>query len=262
MFFIWRRELTRRSRVHQGRSARLLFWFSGKLFQQASGDRVLELWPTVGLAFVVSFKVNKWWKCNSSWTESYICSYVCHPSLYEETNHCVPLYFSGIFCYQCTSNNSLADCRGKQMVVNCTFPQNHCYRSNVSEGNARAFFQGCISSDQCIDRNEVALKCCAEDLCNGGKIFGVSFKFLVIRRSINNSSWLYISNGTHFIFNSVCQDDPYYADNCSRKASVENYCHDQETFMREHCPKSCNFCKGEKKIVCSSARFNILIFLH
>ena len=41
---------------------------------------------------------------------------------------------------------------------------------------------------------------------------------------------------------TVCEDDPDYADGCPKHAAIENYCKDQEEFMRKHCPKSCKFC--------------------
>ena len=45
---------------------------------------------------------------------------------------------------------------------------------------------------------------------------------------------------------TVCEDDPDYADGCPEHAAVDNYCKDQEDFMRKNCPKSCGFCeKGD-----------------
>ena len=45
---------------------------------------------------------------------------------------------------------------------------------------------------------------------------------------------------------TVCEDDPNYADGCPAYAAVENYCTDQEEFMKKNCPKSCGLCeKGD-----------------
>ena len=49
----------------------------------------------------------------------------------------------------------------------------------------------------------------------------------------------------HFSVIEVCKDDPDYADGCPGMAAVDNYCFDQEDFMRKYCNKSCDFCKGE-----------------
>ena len=40
----------------------------------------------------------------------------------------------------------------------------------------------------------------------------------------------------------VCKDDPDYADACPEHAAIENYCKDQEAFMKKHCRKSCGLC--------------------
>ena len=46
-----------------------------------------------------------------------------------------------------------------------------------------------------------------------------------------------------------CKDDPDYAEGeggCRDMAANEDYCKDQEDFMRKHCAKTCGFC-GEGK---------------
>lgn len=51
-----------------------------------------------------------------------------------------------------------------------------------------------------------------------------------------------------------CKDDPNYADKCPEMAALNNYCQDQETFMKKNCPKSCGFCsegtKAPAPVVC------------
>jgi len=47
------------------------------------------------------------------------------------------------------------------------------------------------------------------------------------------------------VLDEVCEDDPDYADGCPAYAAVDNYCKDQEDFMRKNCPKSCGFCEKE-----------------
>ena len=44
------------------------------------------------------------------------------------------------------------------------------------------------------------------------------------------------------MFDLGCKDDSNYADKCPEMAALNNYCQDQETFMKKNCPKSCGFC--------------------
>ena len=82
------------------------------------------------------------------------------------------LISSAIFCSQCSSNTSFADCTTNQVVVQCIFPQNRCFKQhNATEENinVRVFHKGCIPADQCRGNNETSMECCADDHCNGGK---------------------------------------------------------------------------------------------
>lgn len=84
---------------------------------------------------------------------------------------CIPIS-SAIFCYQCSSNTSFADCTTNQVVVQCTFPRNRCFKQhNAAEENrnVRLFYKGCIPADQCRGNNEKSVECCPDDHCNGGK---------------------------------------------------------------------------------------------
>ena len=49
---------------------------------------------------------------------------------------------------------------------------------------------------------------------------------------------------------AVCEDNPKYADGCPTFAAVENYCEDNEDFMRKNCPKSCRYCSQGDLLKC------------
>ena len=80
---------------------------------------------------------------------------------------------SGISCYRCLSNMSFADCETKQEIVNCTFPRNYCLKqknSTIDKNDQESvFYKGCISADQCRQKEKSSKECCGDTLCNTGK---------------------------------------------------------------------------------------------
>lgn len=81
---------------------------------------------------------------------------------------------SGISCYRCLSNMSFADCETKQEIVNCTFPRNYCFKrknSTIDKNDQESvFYKGCISADQCRQKEKSSMECCGDTLCNTGQI--------------------------------------------------------------------------------------------
>nr|XP_058963445.1 uncharacterized protein LOC131790274 isoform X1 [Pocillopora verrucosa] len=77
---------------------------------------------------------------------------------------------SGIACFQCSSNSSFTDCEAQQVVVNCSFPQQYCFkeRNSTQDDNEQAavFYKGCTSADRCTKEKKDSVECCENNLCN------------------------------------------------------------------------------------------------
>ena len=82
-------------------------------------------------------------------------------------------FFSGIACFQCSSNSSFTDCEAQQVVVNCSFPQQYCFKErNLTQDDneqAAVFYKGCTSADRCTKEKKDSVECCENNLCNKGK---------------------------------------------------------------------------------------------
>ena len=74
----------------------------------------------------------------------------------------------GTLCYQYPSKNS-----SDPITVKCVFPENLCFKyDNKAVKGHQITIQGCISADQCRQRDEKHLHCCEGHLCNSGKYNG------------------------------------------------------------------------------------------
>ncbi|KAJ7393821.1 hypothetical protein OS493_003487 [Desmophyllum pertusum] len=67
---------------------------------------------------------------------------------------------------------SFADCTKKQKAVNCAFPLNYCFiqenATDYIDEKAAVFYKGCASAAQCRHKENKAITCCEDDLCNKG----------------------------------------------------------------------------------------------